>query len=130
MTGMWCAYFEAYQDRDRVKSAMLRPEKSGARILMIAGEMDEAWPSAYSVKLLQEVLKEVSYPQEVKTIFYPHGSHLTGLMPNREREKKLYRMIPLIGLMYRSFGRYRKENLDYFAQSEREIIRWIMEEKE
>ena len=39
-------------------------------------------------------------------------------------------MIPLIGLMYRSFGRYRKENLDYFAQSEREIIRWVMETKE
>ena len=130
VTGMWCAYFEAYQGRDRIKLAMLHPEKSGARILMIAGEMDEAWPSGYSVKLLQGVLKEVSYPQEVKTIFYPHGSHLTGLMPNREREKKLYRIIPLIGLMYRSFGRYRKENLDYFAQSEQEIIRWVMETKE
>ena len=31
-------------------------------------------------------------------------------MPNREREKKLYRMIPLVGLMYKTFGRYRKEN--------------------
>lgn len=53
------------------------------------------------------------------------GSHLNGLMPNREREKKLYRMAPLIGLVYRSFGKYRKENMDYFSRSEREIISWI-----
>lgn len=46
-------------------------------------------------------------------------------MPNRDREKKLYRMTPLVGLMYKSFGRYRRENLDYFEQSERAIIQWI-----
>ncbi|SEQ63226.1 hypothetical protein SAMN02910369_02164 [Lachnospiraceae bacterium NE2001] len=57
---------------------------------------------------------------------YSHGSHLNGLMPNRAREKKLYRMIPLIGLMYKTFGKYRKENLRYFVESEREIIDWIM----
>ena len=125
VTGMWCAYHDAYRDRDRVAAAMLHPEKSGARVLMIAGEMDEAWPSADSVRLLQGALAEAGYPHAVKTIFYPHGSHLTGLMPNRAREKKLYRMIPLVGLMYRSFGKYRKENLDYFEQSERAVIRWI-----
>ena len=48
-------------------------------------------------------------------------------MPNREREKKLYRMIPLVGLMYKTFGRYRKENLRYFAESEKEIINWVKE---
>ena len=127
VTGMWCAYHDAYQDQERVKAATLHPERSGARILMIAGAMDEAWPSAESVELLQSILREAEYPLEVKTILYPHGSHLTGLMPNREREKKLYRMIPLIGLMYKSFGRYRNENMDYFAQSERAIVAWIRE---
>jgi len=34
-------------------------------------------------------------------------------------------MIPLIGLMYRTFGRYPKENLMYFEQSEKEIIEWV-----
>lgn len=125
VTGMWCAYDEAYQDRERVKRAMLHPEQSGARILMIAGTMDEAWPSADSVRLLQKALREAGYTKEVKTIVFPHGSHLTGLMPNREREGRLYRMIPLVGLMYRTFGRYRKENLDYFEQSERTIIEWV-----
>ena len=125
VTGMWCAYYEAYQERERVEKAMLHPERSGARILMIAGAMDEAWPSADSVRLLQTALREADYTWEVKTIVYPHGSHLAGLMPNREREKRLYRMIPLVGLMYRTFGKYRKENMDYFEQSERAIIEWV-----
>ena len=47
------------------------------------------------------------------------------IMPNKEREKKLYRMIPFIGLMYKTFGKYRKENMSYFEQSEKEIISWI-----
>lgn len=34
-------------------------------------------------------------------------------------------MIPLIGLMYKTFGKYRKENLSYFERSEHEIIEWI-----
>ena len=46
------------------------------------------------------------YDKDVKVIVYPHGSHLNGLMPNKKREKKLYRTIPLIGLMYKTFGKY------------------------
>ena len=125
VTGMWCAFYEAYQDKELVGQAMLHPEASGSRILMIAGAMDEAWPSAESVRLLQTALREADYSQEVKTIVFPHGSHLTGLMPNREREKRLYRMIPLIGLMYRSFGKYRRDNMAYFEQAERAIIEWV-----
>ena len=37
----------------------------------------------------------------------------------------LYRMIPLIGLMYKTFGKYREENLSYSEKSEKEIIEWI-----
>ena len=59
----------------------------------------------------------MSYEKDVKVIVYPHGSHLNGLMPNKQREKKLYRMIPLIGLMYKTFGKYRKENMEYFEQA-------------
>ena len=79
----------------------------------------------YSVRYIENKLKEANYDNDVKVIVYPHGSHLNGLMPNREREKKLYRMIPLIGLMYKTFGKNRKENLSYFGQSEKEIIDWI-----
>ena len=132
VTGMWLAYKKAYEDEAKCEMAMLHPENSGARILLIAGDEDECWPAEYSVMLLQERLKAVGYEKDVKVIIYPHGSHLNGLMPNREREKKLYRMIPLIGLMYKTFGKYKKENLSYFEQSEREIIAWqfLSENKE
>lgn len=125
VTGMWVAYHDAYLDIKRVNAAKLTPEKTGARILLIAGDEDEAWPAEYSVRKIEKDLKVCGYSKDVKVIIYPHGSHLNGLMPNREREKKLYRMIPLIGLMYRTFGKYRKENLSYFEQSEKEIINWI-----
>ncbi len=125
VTGMWVAYHDAYADADRVKEAKLHVEKTDARVLLIAGNEDEAWPAEYSVREIEKDLKSMEYGKDVKVIIYHHGSHLNGLMPNREREKKLYRMIPLIGLMYKTFGKYRKENISYFEQSEKEIIDWI-----
>lgn len=46
-------------------------------------------------------------------------------LPNREREKKLYRMIPAIGFLYRSFGKHKKECMKAFEDSEKEIIGWL-----
>lgn len=123
--GMWVAYYNAYQDEKMEQRARLSVEQSDARVLLIAGEEDEAWPAMYSVKAIVQALQEKQYAKDVKVVTFEHGSHLSGLMPNREREKKLYRMIPLIGLMYKTFGKYRKENLKYFEQSEKEIIEWI-----
>ena len=123
--GMWIAYHDAYADYSRVARAELTVEKSDARILLIAGGEDEAWPAEYSVRMIEQRLINVEYSKDVKVIVYPHGSHLNGLMPNREREKKLYRMMPLIGLMYKTFGKYKTENLSYIEQSEKEIIEWI-----
>ncbi len=128
--GMWIAYHDAYADKEREKGAWLQVEKTNARILLIAGDEDEAWPAKYSVQAIESYLKEHEYKKDVKVIIYPHGSHLNGLMPNRDREKKLYRMIPLIGLVYKTFGKYRKENLSYFEQSEKEIIEWITQSDE
>ena len=125
VTGMWIAYKKAYEDEERVRQAMLHPELNGARILLIAGDEDECWPAELSVRILKENLEKIGYEKDIKVVVYPHGSHLNGLMPNREREKKLYRVIPLIGLMYKTFGKYRKENLSYFEKSEKEIIDWI-----
>ena len=127
--GMWCAYYAAYQDKAAVQQARLALEKTNARILMIAGQADEAWPAADSVQQMEQYLAACSYPKDVKVILFPHGSHLCGMMPNRAREKWLYRMVPLIGLMYKSFGKYRRENFSYFAQSEREIIAWVKQER-
>jgi dienelactone hydrolase len=125
VTGMWAAYHKAYQDLEAVSKARLHVEQTGARVLLIAGTEDECWPAEYSVRQIERELKETAYAKDIKVVIYPHGSHLNGLMPNREREKRLYRMIPLVGLMYKTFGKYRKENLDYIMRSEKEIIDWI-----
>ena len=125
VTGLWMAYAKAYQNKAAEKEAWLHLEKTNVRILLIAGDEDEAWPAEYSVNALKTYLDDLSYKKDVKVIIYPHGSHSNGLMPNRQREKKLYRMIPLIGLMYKTFGKYRKENMKYFEETEREVIQWI-----
>ncbi len=125
VTGMWAAYHDAYSDAEKVTAAKLHVENTSARVLLIAGDEDEAWPAEYSVRTIEKDLKEKKYTKDVKVIVYPHGSHLNGLMPNKEREKKLYRMIPLIGFMYKTFGKYRRENLTYFEQTEKEIIEWL-----
>jgi len=125
VTGMWAAYHDAYKDAAKVNEARLSVEKSDARVLLIAGDEDEAWPAEYSVREIEKDLKSVGYDKDVKVIVYPHGSHLNGLMPNKEREKKLYRMIPFIGLMYKTFGKYKKENMSYLESSEKEIIQWM-----
>lgn len=123
--GMWAAYYDAYQDKDRERAAMLPLERANARFLLIAGGADEAWPAAYSVHVIQTYLARRHYGHDVKAVVYPNVSHLTGMMPNQEREKKLYRLMPLIGILYRSFGAHQKDCLDALAQSEREIIRWL-----
>lgn len=125
VTGMWVAYYEAYQDKDREQKAWLQIEKTNARVLLIAGGADEAWPAEYSVNVLKAYLERKNYTHDFKAIVYPNVSHLTGMMPNKEREKKLYRLIPLIGFMYKSFGKHKKECMEAFAKSEEEIINWL-----
>ena len=46
-------------------------------------------------------------------------------MPSREHNPLLYKMIPLIGLMYRSFLENRTVCMNALEQSEREVMEWI-----
>ena len=125
VTGMWEAFYNAYQDREAVRKAWLHPERSGARILLIAGEMDEMWPSAWSVMAINAYLEKKNYSHDYKIVIYPEGSHLNGLVPNKDREKKLYAMMPFIGVAYRSFGLHPNKNMKYLEQTEHEIIEWL-----
>lgn len=43
----------------------------------------------------------------------------------RSVARRLYRMIPLVGMMYKSFGKHKKECMAAFEQSEKEIINWL-----
>lgn len=126
VTGMWIAYRDAYKDKELEHKADMQIEETDARILMIAGTKDEAWPSDYSVKYMKNRLDEMGYKKDYKAVLYPNAGHLIGMMPGKERNKWLYRMLPLIGLMYRTIGEHKADCLKAFEQSEREIIDWIM----
>lgn len=124
--GMWISYRDAYMDKEQEEKADLKLYETGARILLIAGTGDEAWPSDYSVNYIKNQLDEVHYDKDYKLCLYPNASHLIGVMPNREREKKLYRLMPFIGILYKSFGKHKADCLDAFEKSEKEVVRWIL----
>ncbi len=97
--GMWFAYYKAYQDKHAEEKAHLEIDKTDARILLIGGA-DEAWPAEYSVLYIEQYLREKKYKKEYKSIIYPNVSHLTGMMPNKERERNLYRIVsPCLGFI-------------------------------
>ena len=125
VTRMWSAFRDAYDDSERESAAALQLEKSGARILMIAGGQDEDWHADYSVNYIKNRLDAVGYDKDYKVIVYPVAGHLIGMMPNKQRERKLYLALPLIGLFYRSFMHDKKGCLEAFEQSEKEIISWL-----
>lgn len=125
VTGMWIAYRNAYKNKELEQAANLHIEKTRARILMIAGTGDEAWPSDYSVNYLKDYLDKIGYDRDYKAVLYPNASHIIGVMPNKKREKWLYRIIPVIGLMYKSLNSHRKECMYALERSEKETINWI-----
>ena len=89
--------------------------RSGLRILEYAD-----W------RYLEKSLQEHNYSKDYKAVLYSGASHLLGVMPSRERNPLLYKMIPLIGLMYRSFLENRTACMHALEQSEREIMEWII----
>lgn len=126
VTGMWLAYRDAYQNKELEAKAELKFYETGARILLIAGTGDEAWPSDYSASYIKNQLDKAHYDRDYKLCLYPNASHLVGMMPSREREKRLYRLLPFIGVMYRSFRLHKTDCLNALEKSEREVVDWIL----
>lgn len=126
VTGMWIAYRDSYQDKAAEETADLKPYETGARILLIAGMGDEAWPSDYSANYIKNQLDKVHYDKDYKLCLYPNASHLIGVMPDREREKKLYRLMPFLGILYKSFGTHKADCLKALEESEKQIVDWIL----
>lgn len=126
VTGIWAAYNNSYHDKVLEEKAALHLGETEARILLVAGMGDEMWNSAYSVKYMYGELEKTYYTYDHKMLLYPEASHLIGVMPNRERNKMLYGMIPLIGIFYRRFAENRKFCMEALKQSEREIMDWIL----
>ena len=124
VTGMWISYRDAYQNKEAERQADIHIEELNARILLIA-ESDEAWPSDYSVNYMKQRLDESGYPKDYEAVIYPNASHLLGMMPGKAKNKWLYRMIPLIGMMYKSINLHREDCMKALEDSEKKIIEWI-----
>ena len=58
-----------------------------ADVLLVAPERDNEWPSPTAVRRMQKVLDEADYPFRVRTIIYPHASHLLGTIPPESWKK-------------------------------------------
>ena len=125
VTGMWISYRDAYQNKEAERQADIHIEELNARILLIAGTGDEAWPSDYSVNYMKQRLDESGYPKDYEAVIYPNASHLLGMMPGKAKNKWLYRMIPLIGMMYKSINLHREDCMKALEDSEKKIIEWI-----
>lgn len=126
VTGMWLSYRDAYKDKEQESKADLHIEELTADVLLIAGTADEMWPSDYSVHFLEKKMKDAG-KTNWKVCMYKDAGHLIGVMPVRERNKWLYRAIPLIGLMYRSFRDNRETCLKALEQSQAEILKFIID---
>lgn len=126
VTNMWIMYRDAFKDKRREEAANFHLETSEARILLIAGAEDEVWPSEYSIKYIKSGLERAGYNHEYKILIYPNASHLIGIMPSKKRNRWLYRAIPIIGLLYRSFAKHREDCMNALEESEREIVHWIL----
>lgn len=126
VTKMWVAYRNAYKNEELVEKADLHLESVNTKILLIAGTGDEMWPSKYSACYLKQKLDQAGCHDRYKLLVYPNASHLLGVMPDREKNKWIYRMIPIIGIFYKSLGLHRKEAIDALVQSEKEIMNWIL----
>ena len=63
--------------------------------------------------------------KQARKLVCPGAGHLLGVMPLREKNAWLYRAIPLIGLMYRSFRDDRSACLAALETSQREILAFL-----
>lgn len=125
VTGMWISYRDAYKNKDEERTADIHIEELDAGILLIAGTGDEAWPSDYSVNYMKQRLNEAGYSKDYQAVIYQNASHLLGMMPSKEKNKWLYRMISLIGMMYKSLNTHREDCMKALEDSERKIIEWV-----
>ncbi len=126
VTNMWEIYKKSYKDKLRESKAYYELEKSNCRYLFVAGSDDEVWPSEYSINFMLNKLDNAGYKKEYKALIYPHGSHIIGMIPSRDKYKWQKRMLWLIGKIYKSFSLYRSESTRAINESEKAITDFIL----
>ena len=76
-----------YENAILTEESRIKVENMKANVLLIAPERDNQWPSAPAVRRMEQTLQAVGYPYKVKTVIYPHASHLLGTNPPESWKK-------------------------------------------
>lgn len=111
---MLCLTNKAYKIREG--NAAIPIERAIAYILMLASDLDESWPAAYSVRYLKDRLRDNHYSYKYKAVIYKNSSHILRVMPDPKKHKWLYRLAPLF---YSSMRKHRRESVAAIEKSER-----------
>ncbi len=69
----------AYDTSDENEASRIKVENMRARVLLIAADKDDAWPSDVAVPRMERILKEKGYAYPVKAIVYKKASHVLGM---------------------------------------------------
>ena len=68
-----------YDTSDENEPSRIKVENMRARVLLIAADKDDAWPSDVAVPRMERILKEAGYPYPVTAIVYEKASHALGI---------------------------------------------------
>lgn len=69
----------AYDTSDENEPSRIKVENMCARVLLVAADKDDAWPSDVAVPRMERILKEAGYAYPVKAIVYEKASHVLGM---------------------------------------------------
>ena len=76
-----------YENATLTEESRIKVENMKADALLIAPERDSQWPSPTAVRRITQKLRESGYLYRVKTVIYPHASHLLGTLPPESWKK-------------------------------------------
>ncbi len=88
----------AYDTSDENEASRIKVENMHARVLLIAADKDDAWPSEKAVPRMKRILKEKGYAYPVTAIVYEKASHALGIDQSSYLENPAIRWLVRIKL--------------------------------
>jgi len=116
------AFTEAYEHRAEVELALLPIERLKSQLLILAGDSDEVWPSAYSLKKLEYCLYDGLYPYPYQVKIFHNASHYIGYYPGYFNPNSLLRLPQMASMVER---RYNRQCQDARRQSKQMILDFL-----
>lgn len=90
------AFSLAYEDHQAQLSSLLPFTELTCPILVMASDSDDLWPAGYSVKFIENTLRDAAYPYPWEAILYHNASHMLGILPGADDYHSRMALIPLV----------------------------------